>query len=1318
MTPPGIACLDAGAHAWSEWRYDESAAGAVRDCARCSATISRAGTVLVQPTLPAAATHVAEDTSAASRVFHALGGSPFIEELRGSIRDAARCADDFLAGGVTETARTDALIVRAAVHLMAGEVLMARPLLLDALARSAGDADRRLRALSHLLDAMHQQYNIFPDRSGSGAVEITARWSGATALLPLDTQWNEAMRGSTDETAQLEAWLVYAFGSQLLPSRYMLDARRYAPSDQTLVSMLSMTTASSDRLRTIATSISRPAFAAYADWIDADMHRRAGDLDMAHTLLDRARSAYAAAGDDVGTALCLMTDADWRCAPFSTPLHWNFAVTDSSGPSSSLSVTLEAAEGQPGTAVSYDEAERLFRTAGATRGEAAIAIRRGYAAAMRDDWSEAIAQATRARDLFASAGDSRNAQLANTHLLMAEASSPASGIDAIARATSIGRWGTESGSFSFTLGLGILINRLARHWLVRRGDAERALAGSAAARALFEALGAGINAAQCLVDAGLMHKAVGERRVAVTLLEQALDRYAALEAAHPSVALTLKQRMVLLAVDVYQLALQDTDADAMERSAARLSTQLPRLPTVQNLQQSMEAMQRRMNALMQGDDTDADGTIEIDDMLTLVPLGRMAESIVQHAAVLAPVYRARVARNAGDAMAAAALLDTAEAAVDRATTGEREMLRAAVLAERRDYAGAAAAMRLYVEAGGANAGLGGEITTLMQSAGGTQADAEVALQDRRTHEQAFAAFVMVHAWDDAARHLAALERIAGTEWWQADAKPWQPLCDMAELHENRDDLPRARQCYDRAVEQLEQRRAFLSRDELKVALASDKGAQYLYFLAARAAVQAGDAAAGLMYAERGKSRALLDLMASARGTTAATETRELRHWRERSMELAVTHGLLGQARTERTPDAARITTLEAQVAEREAALHTAELALSAVNPRFRELVSPTASLLRADEVQQALPDNGLLLEYFVLGEDLLAWAVPRSGAVVAHHATVDVAALARDVQALHVACDQGFPWRALADALAATLLTPFAAQIRTAASILIVPHGALHLLPFHLLPADDDVLAAAHNLSYLPSASTLQLLEPHDATPMLDRILVVGNPTGDLPSARAEAEFVAAQFPDAVLLLEDAATEPAVRAQLPGMPLVHFATHGTLDARSPLNSSVALADDECLTVYELMSLRLDARLVVLSACSTGQGESTGGDDLLGLTRGLLAAGARAALVTLWPVDDHATALFMQEFYARLRGGLSPRAALQRAQHHVRFMSADEIAARTRGAHRRVRRAAVHDPAPTTSPVIAGGEPPHGAVPDEATGYGHPYYWAPFVLVGR
>ncbi len=1287
-------CPAGGAHRWSEWRYSEEVAGAIRHCDACGVLIDRAFDVIgEQPGVQAPSTSTA--------VLDALGGSPFTEELRGDILAAARIADDALQLADTPTSRADAMIVRAAVHIMAGEIVLAQPLLDDALSLVPDDANRRLRALSHRLNVMHQQYNVYPDRSGVGAVEVSARWSGSAELQPFDVQWNEAMRLSIDETAQLEGWLVYAFGSQLQPSRYMLDARRFAPSEQTLEQVVTMATAGARKLESIGTTLMRPSFCAYADWISADMLRRAGDLATAHTHLDRAAALYGAAGDDAGEALCLMTRADWHCAPFSSPLNWNLAVVDSSGPSSSLSAQLEAEEGAGGTEVSYADAERLFRAAGARRGEAAIALRLGYLASLRDDWNEAALQAARARTLFAECGDTLNAQLAATHLLMAALSGASSGEDATALATTIGTWGDVSQSFSFALGLGVMVNRLARHWLLRRGHAERALACSAAARALFEALGARINAAQCLVDAGLMHKAVGERSVARTLLEQALDQYTSLAAEGSSAAPNLRQRVVLLAADVYQLALQDTDSDAMERSAARLATQLLTLPTARNLQDVLASMQERMAALMAGEmSEDAAQPDDMQDMLTLLPLGQMAESIVRHSAVLAPTYRARAARNAGNALAAESLLAQAEAAVDGVPAGEREMLRAVVCAERKDFAAATVAMRAYVQAGGANAGLGGEITKVMEAAGGAHAAAEVALQRRRTHEQAFTAFVMVHAYQDAARHLAALEDVAGTDWWKDDGKPWQPLCDMAELYENLGDLPRARECYTRAVEQLEQRRAFLSRDELKVALASDKGAQYVYLLAARAAVEAGDAAAGFAFAERAKSRALLDLMAVARAPVPEAESSLMRRWREQGMQLQVARGLLAQARSQRNTEATRITQLETRVREGEDALRAAERALAAVNPRFLDAVSASATVLDASAVQPLLPAGALLLEYFFVGEQLLAWAMTRDEAPVAHHATFDTAALAHDIRALHVAIDAFAPWQSFAQAIADRLLAPFAALIATHTDLLIVPHGAAHLLPFHVLPFEGEPLATHRSLSYLPSASALQWLPQRDDEAVMERILVVGNPTLDLPAATREAQFVAELFPQATLLVEQQATETAVRDAIPGMPLLHFATHGILDEAMPLNSSLLLAHGEELTVYELMLLRLEARLVVLSACSTGQGEMTGGDDVLGLTRALLAAGAEAAVVSLWPVDDHSTAIFMQEFYAGLARGMAPRRALHAAQVMLRTLSLAEIEVRTRG-QRRSRAAA----AAITIPADEGG-------------YRHPYFWAPFVLVGR
>lgn len=1288
------ACASGAGHVWTDWRYSEDLARAIRHCEHCGVMIDTSRHVIGQQP------DVRPPATPASVVLDALGGSLFTEELRGNFTDAARHADEALAAAATLVARADALIVRGSVHILQGEIFSAQSLLQESLTLVADDASRRLRALSHLLNATHQQYNVFPDRTGTGSVEVSARWAGAADLLPLDTQWNDAMRETNDETAQREAWLVYAFGSQLLPSRYMLDARRYAPSDDSLATLLGMATSRTDRLNTIGVSEMRPDICAYADWISADMHRRAADFDGANFRLGTAKALYVEADDAAGEALCLMTRGDWDSARFSSPLTWNFAVVDSSGPSSSLSAQIESEEARQGHVSSYDEAERLFTAAGARRGEAAIALRRGYLAALADDWATAARHASRARDLFSDAGDHLNAQLAATHLLMAELCGAAGATDATALAASIGAWGASSGSFSFTLGLGVMVNRLARHWLVRRGHCERALACSAAARALFEALGARVNAAQCTVDAGLMHKAVGDRTIALTSFEQALDEYSALATSLPAARSNLRQRIVLLAADVYQLALQDTDSDAMEHSAGRLAAQLRDLPTASNLQDAMQSLQARMVAMMAGHAVDDDEPVDMQELMVLAPLGQMAESIVRHSAVLAPLYRSRVANREGNTPAAQQLLMQAEEALAHVPAGERDMLHAVVCAERKDFSTATTAMRAYVQAGGANAGLGGQITKVMQAAGGELAAAEVALQVRRTHEQAFTAFVMVHAYDDAAEHLQALERVAGTDWWKDDSKPWQPLCDMAELHENQGDMARARTCYTLAVEQLESRRAFLSRDELKVALASDKGAQYVYLLAARAAVRAGDAAAGFSYAERAKSRALLDLMAAARAPVSESEAPAMGAWRERSMQLVVTRGLLAQARSQRTTEAARITQLEAQVRDGESALRAAELALSQVNPRFHSAVSASAAVLDVNAVRSLLSTGTLLLEYFFVGEELLAWAITRDAAPVAHHATFETASLVRDIRALNVAIDAFTPWQPIAASIADRLLAPFAPLIAQHDDLLIVPHGAAHLLPFQLLPFDGEPLATRHTLSHLPSASALQWLPQRAAEPVTGRILVVGNPTLDLPSATREAEFVAQLFPQATLLLEANATEAAVRDAIPGTPLLHFATHGVLDEVMPLNSSLVLADGDELTVYELMLLRLQARLVVLSACSTGQGEMTGGDDVLGLTRALLAAGAEAALVSLWPVDDDSTAIFMQEFYQRVVHGSSPRVALQGAQLALRSLTLAEIDVRTRGQRR--------------SPVAAAAT----GIPDDDGGYRHPYFWAPFVLVGR
>jgi CHAT domain-containing protein len=1294
-------CTSGTSHEWTDYRYSEAHAQAVHHCARCGLLTNRRGApfgyvatdVQVSGTVP----HSAGLRAAATRFDNTL----FLDVGAGDLTVAAAALRDQLRDSPTRDVATDALLNFAGLHVLSGQLTTASELLEVVRPFVRDDANRLARLQSVSLWIAHQMYGVFHEGGGANAVEISARWSGVGALQPMDAEWQRLMSIVRSPDLRHECQIVSSFLAQQPTLRYIATGQRDAANETERDQQLAFLTQPARELAADAEESQLHAVAGYAYWTQAQIQRAARNMSSAAALLRQAEGAYTTAGDHAGQALCIMTEADWACAPCSSPLSWNFEVSDCSGPASTLMPKLQADEYREGELVSYDAAEQLYIRAGASRGVAAIALRRGYQAMLNADWNGAAAHATRALDLFRNAGDLRNALLAATHLLMCRiAGATAPDVDAIDLARTIGTWGAQAGCFSHTIGLGILVNRFSQHCLLRCGHYEGALASSRAAETLFTTLGASINAAQCKVDQGLIHSAVGERLLASTFLERALDDYASLAVQFPAVSETLRERVILLATDVYHLALQQSDSDAMERAAARLQAQIAAMPSVST--DPKDALERLLEAMAAVSVGSANAPLQT--VATSGPLQQMASSIISQCAVLAPLYRAKAERRAGRDGNAEAQLAKAEAALTALPAAERGLMAAVVRAERKDDAGAAQLMREHLAAGGANAGMGGELLKLMQAFGGTFATKETRMQQRRTHEQAFAAFVRVRAWDDASVHLSALEALDGAEWWKDDTKPWQPLCDIGELYDAKGDAIRALAAYDRAIERLEQRRAALSRDELKVALASDKGAQYLYFLAARAAVLSGDAAQGFAYAEAGKSRALLDLMASGRVDDLTDEGDAVRAWRETSSQLLLQRGLLAQTRSRREPDPRAIANLEAQIADTETKLQREEKEARASHPKLLESMSASATPLHAAAVAAALAPHSLLLEYFFLGDDLLIWAVASDGTVLAHHDACDVAALSREIVALNRACEDLRDWRGQADGIAATLLTPMAAAIRACRHLTIVPHGAAHLLPFHALPFDGVPLGDARTVSYLPSASVLQWQPVYaDVAPIGDDILVVGNPTRDLPSASREAEYVASQFANATLLLEGAATEAAVRAHLPTAPLIHLATHGTLDAIEPRRSSLALADDAEICVYELMLMRLQARLVVLSACSTAKGETTGGDDILGLTRGLLAAGAQQAIVSLWPVDDDATALFMEAFYRELRGGATPATALQCAQRSVRSLTDTEIAERTRGGHRR------------NGPVQK--SPQGAATPVVERGYEHPYFWAPFILVG-
>ncbi|HSV70565.1 MAG TPA: CHAT domain-containing protein, partial [Methylibium sp.] len=227
------------------------------------------------------------------------------------------------------------------------------------------------------------------------------------------------------------------------------------------------------------------------------------------------------------------------------------------------------------------------------------------------------------------------------------------------------------------------------------------------------------------------------------------------------------------------------------------------------------------------------------------------------------------------------------------------------------------------------------------------------------------------------------------------------------------------------------------------------------------------------------------------------------------------------------------------------------------------------------------------------------------------------------------------------------LLAPLAPLLAGCERLVLLPHGPLNGLPFAALHDGRDYLIDRHDLSLAPSAAVWLEVARRAPRPMA-RALVAGHGEG-LPQVAAEVAAVAAALgPGATLLCDGAATRAAVAAEAAEADLIHLACHGRFRADSPAFSSLALADG-AWTLFDIEALRLRAELVCLSACETAQGELAPGDELVGLTRGFLLAGASNVVSTLWTVGDDSCARLMADLYARLGRGEAPAKALCAAQ---------------------------------------------------------------------
>jgi CHAT domain-containing protein len=336
--------------------------------------------------------------------------------------------------------------------------------------------------------------------------------------------------------------------------------------------------------------------------------------------------------------------------------------------------------------------------------------------------------------------------------------------------------------------------------------------------------------------------------------------------------------------------------------------------------------------------------------------------------------------------------------------------------------------------------------------------------------------------------------------------------------------------------------------------------------------------------------------------------------------------------------------------------------------------------LSVEKLQSALPQDATLVEYFSAGDRLIAAVITREEIRI-----LPVTVLPRVTHILQLLRFQLSKFRmgseyvrrfedpllratqSHLESLYGELIAPLR-QYCQGKRLIIVPHGPLHFLPFHALRNGEEYLCDSFTISYAPSASVFFACQEKPASVNASS-LVFGIADERAPQILQEAESVAALLPQSSLCIGKQATSSLLREKGPQTGLLHIATHGVYRQDNPMFSGIRLGDGY-LNLFDLYQIRLNASLVTLSGCATGMNFVAAGDELLGLQRGLFYAGASTLLLSLWDVHDQSTSELMQLFYREFLRTGEMASALQHAMQQLRQQNP------------------------------------------------HPYFWAPFVLVGK
>jgi CHAT domain-containing protein len=1159
----------------------------------------------------------------------------------------------------------------------------------------AGEAKRALRYLEEI-DPSIDRRRVHAIRGWAAQLDRNRYPGGVGAELPVDPALvTVTVQASGDETELIER-IVGQGPPSISTPRAIVEGNMRSGA---VVAARGVVANSLTQLQALFAFASQHALLELGYWAElafADLAYRAGLTDQGRELVKAIRGRATSAGLVVPVVACGLLEGDWLATPGSSPEALGLDLAPQPGPSPMVSSRdLDHAH------ACYEAAASLASGLPYPAMHAAIDLRFAALGWLADDHPTHRARAQSALARSHQAGDSAGRLLAMTHLFLADLADG----DIARHALELGsglmppvagpisemiNWAKSDGSHAWTVGLGRLLQAAAKAW-ANANEMRRAQLAYLAALQLLSV--------EPAILSLTVVTAIAETEVAQNLNNSALirmQRSLVSRSASPvghEAALAERAEALMTMSSAYRGRARSGAVGAANalrrlRNEFEALLQSPELAFVSAVRfDDPDAAQAALARL-----TRADPDASLSDQLVSLKSGTGRSKMLEMLAgsvkgeidaidVIVPMTRADTARRAGEVTEADRLFAEAEAVARRPAVAAWLLPLLLLTDERRDEAREVLAERV------ANGSL----------------------------PPVYAADLFLSAGDAAAASKAAFDASDGPRRSLTDWRDALTAADLAlALGAGAEALDRVQQ----AVEQFEWLLSAVVRDTDRLALADQVTVARLFTIGARAAFACDDADRAFAYSERIRTL-------TADESQGATGTAQWGAWQRAAAEHRAIADRLVAAMD---AGAADVPALLTGLDEADRALATAEIEVDAADPGILLRRLPKQRPRITQELRRQLPDGTVALEYLTVGRDFVGFAVTRDG-VHTWETSVSSRQLDALIAAHHRQCADGRADAVESRQLSNLLLAPVADLLRDRDRVLISPLGSLNLVPFHALPMDDVPLGLTHIVSYLPRLGMIA-----DSDRVLDdvahigRALIVGDPDFDaaarprlhrLEGASVEAHAAAKVFgidPHDVLV-ETGATEQAVRSRLSDRDLLMFATHGLLDAMSPFASSLVLAGTDELTVAELVGLHVGSRLAVLSACDTGRGTATLGGDLIGLTRALLRAGVRQAVVSLWPVDDEVAPITICRFLAEVQRGSPPASALAAAQRFVYGCCAGELSAEFErlggrrhdlaGPSRRSRRRA-----PDLPPGLRDEE----KIPAGLTGDAE-RYWAPFVLVG-